>query len=105
MSDEHRRIERMIRDRSEVEKRRYRSGLVGTRERVLVERVDRKLPGAVPGTAGNAAMARGLGAYYVPIRFAADPRHVRPNTFHTVDIVGIADGNDPDLIGQPARSS
>jgi threonylcarbamoyladenosine tRNA methylthiotransferase MtaB len=96
---------RMIRDRSEVEKRRYRSTLIGTRERVLVERVDGKLSGAVAEMAGNAVMARGLGAYYVPVRFPADPQRVRPNTFHVVDIVGIAEGSDPDLIGQPVRSS
>ncbi|MDA3951522.1 MAG: tRNA (N(6)-L-threonylcarbamoyladenosine(37)-C(2))-methylthiotransferase MtaB [Spirochaeta sp.] len=88
---------RAIRNHSEQEKRRYRSGLIGTRERVLVERLDE--------TPGDAVMARGLGACYVPVRFPASPEVVHPNTFHTVDIVGIADGNDPDLIGQLVTSS
>ena len=94
---------RTIRDLSDVQKRRYRESLIGTRERVLVERVEQ--PSA--GSSEEEVVARGLGDHYVPIRFPVDraPQPVRPNTFHTVEIVGIADGTDPDLIGQLPQSS
>ncbi|MFP4211408.1 MAG: tRNA (N(6)-L-threonylcarbamoyladenosine(37)-C(2))-methylthiotransferase MtaB [Alkalispirochaeta sp.] len=76
-----------IRAASVEEKRRYRSTLIGTVERVLVENV-------------SETVARGLGEHYVPVRFTGPSGGVVENEFYRVRITGIEDGDDPDLIGR-----
>jgi len=51
-----------IREVSEVTKRTFRDSLIGSRQRVLVERVSRQ--------AGGGVIASGLSSSYVPVRFA-----------------------------------
>ena len=51
-----------IRGISEATKRSFRSSLIGSRQRVLVERVSRR--------SGGEAVASGLSGSYVPVRFA-----------------------------------
>lgn len=80
---------RRIRELSERTKRSYRERLVGKRQRLLVERVEER---------EGRAVARGLGEHYVPIRL--EEAVVTPNRFVDVRIVGIDDGEDPDLLGE-----
>jgi len=79
---------------SEESKRSYREQLIGTVQQVLVEKVTQD---------GNALVARGLGEYYVPIRFHLPLTRSREslwNQFFSVKITGIDLGKDPDLLGE-----
>jgi len=80
-----------IRVAAEEAKRRYRERLLGSRQRVLVERTEDR---------DGDLWIEGLGEYYVPIRArvpaGSDPR---PNTFVNVRIHGIESGEDPPLLG------
>lgn len=74
-------------------KRIYRRGLVGSVQRVLVERV-------TPDPEGR-LMARGLGEYYVPIRFEVPSGESElRNHYFQVKVIGIDGGDEPDLIGK-----
>jgi threonylcarbamoyladenosine tRNA methylthiotransferase MtaB len=63
---------------------RYRSSLIGKTQNVLVEKVSQ-------------GRARGYGEWYVPVSFPAE--NVRKNEILPVGIVGLAEGEDPDLKG------
>ncbi len=82
--------ERVKNERSEAmraisveSKRQYRQRLVGTVERVLVEKAG--------------ATARGYGEHYVPVAFSL--RGARRNEVHTVNLTGLGAGDDPVLEG------
>ena len=87
----------IIRAEAEKMKRRYRSGLIGQTQRVLVERID-------ADGAGSKRTCRGLGEHYVPICFPL-PDHLSgkknaldlENSYVSVRVCGINEGNDPDL--------
>ena len=79
---------------SEESKRAYRSSLIGTTQQVLIEKVEVR---------GEKLVVRGLGEYYVPVRFylprTRNQESVR-NQFFPVKILGLAPGADPDLVGE-----
>ena len=81
----------IIRRISRENKYRYRKGLVGKEQTVLVEKVF------------EGAEAKGYGEHYVPVRFKLDNRCVEGalNSFHTVRITEIGHGEDPALRGVP----
>ncbi len=76
---------RIIRLIAEENKRRYRSSLIGQTQNVLTEKI-------------GDGKARGYGEYYVPIAFASET--ALKNDIVPVRVTGIADGEDPDLIGE-----
>lgn len=81
-----------IRDTAEHSKRQYRELLVGTTQRMLIEKT---------ATAGSERVrAEGLGDYYVPILTEGPSGDLKENTFIEVEIVGISSGDDPSLIGR-----
>lgn len=67
-------------------KHSYRKSLIGTTQRILVEKVDSE---------GN---AKGFGEYYVPVIFKGDG--ILVNSFVTVIINDIENGSDPKLIAK-----
>lgn len=75
-----------IRVAAEESKRRYREGLVGLTEELLVE-------------AHRGEKAMGMGGHYVPIRTNCDER-LADNTVHPVRIVSVDSGDDPSLYGE-----
>ena len=77
----------VIRLIGEENKRRYRSSLIGQTQQVLVEK-------------NTDDLARGYGELYVPIEFHSPD--ARKNQILEVKITGIADGEDPVLIGSGA---
>ena len=81
---------RLIRELSDRNKRLYRAGFVGKRQRMLVERVEEPQGDAV---------ARGLGEHYLPIRLSGV--RVAPNSFLEVRIVALSDEAEPELIAEP----
>lgn len=86
------------RSAAEAAKRRYRESLVGTRERLLVERAERR---------DGAIVLRGFGQHYVPIEARLRPADatIAPqsyeNTFVETCIESIGEGDDPVLHGSP----
>jgi threonylcarbamoyladenosine tRNA methylthiotransferase MtaB len=104
----------LVREAAERSKRRYRERLVGTTERLLVERVHAH---------GDGVRLTGLGEHYVPIqvdvplervrRISVSDASQRPtarpaapgdweNRFFDVGITGVAAGDDPPLFGELA---
>ncbi len=89
----------LIRTAAEAAKRRYRERLVGSTERLLVERVE---------PCGDALRLTGLGEHYVPIALELPaPKGVRApaeyeNAFVSVRIVAVESGDDPVLRAEPA---
>jgi len=77
----------IIRAISEQTKRSYRESLIGSQERMLVERID--------------PLPRGYGEHYVPIQLNSDS--VRENEFIDVRITGITAGDDPVLLAEPVE--
>ena len=75
----------IIRLLAEETKRKYRSSLIGSTQRVLVEKVRE----------GN---ARGYGEHYVPVSFPSVK--AEKNKIYPVRIKNIVDGEDPDLTGE-----
>lgn len=88
----------IVREISEENKRRYRTGLIGRVERVLVERAER-------APAGRARVA-GLSEHYVPVsaEIEVDEPAIE-NRFIDVEITGIENGNDPSLLGRVVREA
>ena len=80
----------IVRDRAERAKRAYRSSLIGSKQRMLVERVDR-LRDRVELT--------GLGQHYVPIRVERADGDGDHNRFVDVTVDAIDAGEDPSLVG------
>ena len=85
---------RLVREAAEREKRRYRERLVGTTDRVLVERTTHR---------GGTVTIEGLGSRYVPVRVLLD-RGERDggwqNTFIDVEMNRLGPGPDPVLCGR-----
>ena len=93
-----------VRTAADAAKRRYRESLLGSRERLLVERAERR-----DGT----LVLTGLGEHYVPIsvrlparvgkhaRASADPPPRYENTFLEARIESLGEGDDPVLHGSP----
>ena len=111
-----------VRQAAAAAKERYRRRLVGTEQRLLVERVDAASAGmsdagtgpeSGPGTgtlpAPGVALG-GFGQHYVPVRVAVSARSTGghrigepadwQNTFVDVQITDIEDGDDPALLGE-----
>lgn len=78
---------RIIRDISEENKRKFRSGFIGKEQLVLGERVDPK-----------SGLAKGYGTHYVPVTFKASEQS--RNRFNRVKVTGISRGEDPLLEGE-----
>lgn len=80
-----------IRELSETMKRAYRSRLVGSRERLLIER--------------ESPVLSGYGARYVPIEVSREALGSHATEWHNrfieVEITGISDGEDPVLYARP----
>lgn len=66
-------------------KRAYRESLIGSKDRVLIEKVGEDY-------------ISGFGSYYVPVKILGEDRG--KNLFIDVEITGIEDGDDPSLIGK-----
>ena len=85
----------ILRSEAEVLKRRYREGLIGKTQRVLVE--------SVSESEGGSFQARGLGEHYVPIHFhitdllSSNPGKDFVNEYISVKVCDIDEGEDPDL--------
>jgi threonylcarbamoyladenosine tRNA methylthiotransferase MtaB len=79
----------VIREIAAEEKRRYREGLVGSTERLLVERVSPE------------GQASGYGERYVPLLL--EEIGAKPNDLVMVRITGITDGPDPVLVAELAE--
>jgi threonylcarbamoyladenosine tRNA methylthiotransferase MtaB len=95
---------RQVRDAAERSKRAYRERHVGRDAEVLIERVN-----PLPGPERGGFVARGLTAHYVPVRFdvagtnssaVGDPQERLENRIARVRLVGLDDGDDPDLLGE-----
>ncbi|AHC15970.1 tRNA (N(6)-L-threonylcarbamoyladenosine(37)-C(2))-methylthiotransferase MtaB [Salinispira pacifica] len=91
-----------LRLEAEKAKRAYRQGLVGSSQRVLVEKVS-----AGKDEDGNTRYrARGLGQHYVPVSFPLPPgigksrAKAFENRFARVETTGLDAGDDPDLLGE-----
>jgi tRNA A37 methylthiotransferase MiaB len=69
---------------SEENKRKYRSSLVGKTQAVLLEKIYE--------THGT-----GYGEHYVPVEVRS--QQLQRNQFRQVEITGIAEGEDPPLLG------
>ncbi|MFW5844086.1 MAG: MiaB/RimO family radical SAM methylthiotransferase [Spirochaetota bacterium] len=84
-----------IRRLSEENKLVYRRRLIGRRQRVLLERV-----------AEDGLSARGYGEHYAPVELRAaagwNPKLFRSNSFYNVVVDGIAEAEEPVLLGHPA---
>jgi len=80
----------IIRELGEKHKRIYRSSLIGQKQRVLVEKIDRK------------GIATGYGEHYSPVTFKADDKTTMKD-FRNVIITGIKQGDDPNLIAEPIK--
>lgn len=74
----------IIRMISEENKIKYRRSLIGKKQTVLIEKVQK-------------GVAKGYGEHYVPVRVEGE---VPENTFKTVTITGLSDESEPQLIGQ-----
>ncbi|MGL1893588.1 MAG: tRNA (N(6)-L-threonylcarbamoyladenosine(37)-C(2))-methylthiotransferase MtaB [Spirochaetaceae bacterium] len=66
-------------------KRNYRESLIGTTQRVLIEKV-------IDG------FGKGFGEYYVPVKFNTNLTEI--NQFVNIKITGISDGSEPMLLGE-----
>ena len=76
---------KIIRTIGEVEKRKYRSSLLGKEQTVLIEKIRK-------------GVASGYGESYIPVEFPSAYHSV--NTFVKVRLVGLKDGEDPNLVGE-----
>lgn len=76
-----------LREISEANKREYRSSFIGKTQTVLVEKIDED------------DFASGYGEHYIPVKFKANGRELY-NQFIKVQLTGIADGEDPVLMGE-----
>jgi threonylcarbamoyladenosine tRNA methylthiotransferase MtaB len=83
---------RAIRGAAERQKRRYRETLLGSQERVLVERFERD---------GETATLHGLGEHYVPIevRMTNPEADLTENRFVDVRLESLSDSPDPSFAG------
>ncbi len=77
----------VVRELAEKLKNQYRRSFIGKKQKVLVEKID------------NQGIASGYGENYVPVKFQSGDQ-TRVNGFETVEITGIENGEDPDLIGK-----
>lgn len=99
--NEKNRRSQLLRVEAEKAKRAYRQTLVGSRQRVLVERV--KTVKHADGT--TEYQARGLGEHYVPVRFPLPSgigktrAKAFENRFAWVETTALDGGDDPDLTG------
>ncbi len=75
-----------IREIAEQNKRKYRSTFIGKQQNVLVEKIDED------------GFASGYGDHYVYVKFKSS-KYTKTNEFSLIEIIGIEDGEDPDLIG------
>ncbi len=80
-----------VRSAANREKRRYRSGLIGNRQRVLLEKAEHLADGSWTG--------RGLGEYYVPVRITSKTE-LRPNRFYIVTPDELSRGDDSELVAR-----
>lgn len=78
----------IIRDLGEENKRKYRSSFIRKTQTVLVEKINSK------------GIATGYGENYVPVEFKADT-NTRLKEFKKVEIIGIADTEDPSILASP----
>ncbi|MFO7657172.1 MAG: tRNA (N(6)-L-threonylcarbamoyladenosine(37)-C(2))-methylthiotransferase MtaB [Bacteroidales bacterium] len=74
----------LIRNIADDNKLRYRQSLIGKKQTVLVEKVQK-------------GIAKGYGEHYVPVKIEGE---VPENTFKTVTITGLSNESDPHLTGQ-----
>jgi threonylcarbamoyladenosine tRNA methylthiotransferase MtaB len=81
-----------IRTVAAANKRRYRESLIGTRQNVLVERPE-----------PESGREHGYGEHYVPVRLTRNGalRSAQKNTVVPVTLIGLDDGDEPLLLGQP----
>lgn len=85
---------RIVQEQAAARKRRIRERQIGTRQRVLVERIDIDDEGQ--------PWARGLSEYYHPVVLPLEPADaIAANTFVDVGITAVRDGNEAVLIGRP----
>jgi threonylcarbamoyladenosine tRNA methylthiotransferase MtaB len=73
----------VIRLLAEENKRAYRSSFIGQSQRILIEKVGKEY-------------AIGHGEHFLPIRIPSE--NIEKNTYYDVEITGIEDGDDPNLI-------
>ncbi|MEZ5197549.1 MAG: tRNA (N(6)-L-threonylcarbamoyladenosine(37)-C(2))-methylthiotransferase MtaB [Bacteroidales bacterium] len=80
----------IIRDLGEENKRKYRSSFIGKTQTVLVEKINSR------------GIAAGYGENYIPVEFKADT-DTRLKDFKKVEIIGIADTEDPCILASPIK--